>query len=450
MADSRRPASLTARLASAYAVVALLLMGGSSVLLYRALARAGWQDDAEDVQHATRMVARRLEESGRVHPRDLEGDAGVRVRVLDRQGRLVLQGPGMAQMAPEALMPPAPSGLRQITGPGDSDLLVESLSCAAGVVQAAKDLGYRERLLERYRTFLALNAAGVAALAALAGWIIARRGLAPLDRLAQRVGEIRPETLTGRLAAEQAPRELRALTTSLNATLARLEEAFTRLGSLNADMAHELRTPIHALRLEVEGLLAQPDLPEAAGDRLSSMMETLGHLGDMIEQMLFLARTEDPATVLESLSLPAADLLARVRAPFEPLAEERQVPLEVDAPPDLTVTGDPTLLWRALHNLLANALRHAPAGTPVRLSARAVPEGVALEVTDHGPGIPPEIIARIGQRFLRPDPSRSRGSGGAGLGLAIVQGIARLHGGRLEVLRREGGGTLARLMVPRT
>lgn len=445
----RRPPSLTLRLAASYALVALVLMGGSSVLLYRALARAGWRDDAEDVQHATRMVARRMAESGRVEPRDLEGDAGVRVRVLDLAGRTVLEGPGMSRMAPAGLLPPAPSGLRRIEGPGDTDLLVEALPCAGGVVQAAKDLRHRERLLARYREFLALNAVLVAILAALAGWIIARRGLAPLDRLSRAVADIRPETLTARLSAAEAPLELQDLTAALNGVLERLETAFTRLGALNADMAHELRTPIHAVRLEVEGLLAQPLAP-AAEDRLASMMETLVHLGDMIEQMLFLARTEDPAMALDRRRLPVAELLARACSPFEPLAEERSVALAVAAPPELAVTGDPTLLRRALHNLIANALRHAPEGSVVRLSAREGAEGVALEVEDQGEGIPAEAVAKLGQRFLRPDPSRSRGSGGAGLGLAIVQGIARMHGGRLEVVRLEPAGTLARLVLPPT
>lgn len=442
-----RPASLTLRLAASYALVALVLMGGSSLLLYRALARAGWRDDAEDVHHAAHMVARRMGESGRVEPRDLEGDAGVRVRVLDGQGRLLLEGPGMARMAPAGIMPAAPSGLRRVEGPDDSDLLVEALPCPGGVVQAAKDLNHRERLLARYREFLALNAALVATLSALAGWFIARRGLAPLERLSRAVADIRPETLTARLSAAEAPLELQDLTASLNGVLERLEAAFARLGALNADMAHELRTPIHALRLEVEGLLARPQA--AAEDRLASMMETLVHLGDMIEQMLFLARTEDPATHLRRERLEAAELLAKARAPFGPLAEEREVALEVAAPPDLALLGDPTLLRRALHNLLANALRHAPAGSTVRLAAREVADGVALEVEDRGEGIPPEALARLGQRFLRPDPSRSRGSGGAGLGLAIVQGIARMHGGRLEVARLEPAGTLARLVVPR-
>lgn len=443
----RRPASLTLRLAASYALVALLLMGASSVLLYRALAGAGWRDDAEDVRHAARMVARRMAESGRVEPRDLEGDAGVRVRVLDSRGRLLLEGPGMARMAPEALMPTAASGLQRIEGPGDTDLLVEVLPCPGGLVQAAKDLHHRERLLGRYREFLALNATLVAVLSALAGWFIARRGLAPLERLSRAAAGIRPETLTARFSAAEAPLELQDLTASLNGVLERLEAAFTRLGTLNADMAHELRTPIHALRLEVEGLLARP---QAAGeDRLASMMETLVHLGDMIEQMLFLARTEEPATHLRLERLEAAELLEKARTPFGPLAEEREVALAVSAPPDLAVTGDRILLRRALHNLLANALRHAPSGSTVGLAAREVADGVALEVSDQGCGIPPEALARVGQRFLRPDPSRSRGSGGAGLGLAIVQGIARMHGGRLEVVRLEPAGTLARLVVPR-
>lgn len=443
----RRLASLTLRLAASYALVALALMGGSSVLLYRALAQASWRDDAEDVQHAARRVAKRMAESGQVEPRDLEGEAGVRLRVLDSAGRTVLEGPGMSRMAPADLFPRAPSGLRHIEGPGDTDLLVEALPCSGGEVQAVKDLGHRQRLLARYQELLALNAVLVATLAALAGWIIARRGLAPLDHLSRAVAAIRPETLTARLATAEAPLELREITTALNGVLERLETAFARLGALNADMAHELRTPIHALRLEVEGLLSQ-SLPPAAEDRLASMMETLAHLSDMIEQMLFLARTEDPATVLERRRLLATELLAWTCSPFESLAEEHQVTLTREAPPDLTVSGDPTLLRRALHNLLANALRHAPGGSAVRLIAREGAEGVILEVEDHGEGISAEAVAKLGQRFLRLDPSRNRESGGAGLGLAIVQGIARLHGGRLELTRLNPSGTRARLVIP--
>lgn len=445
----RRPASLTLRLASAYALVALLLMGGSSIVLYRALAGAGWRDDAEDVQHATRMVARRMEERGRVEPRDLEGDAGVRVRVLDARGQTLLEGPGMSALAPAERMPPAPSGLVQIEGPGDTDLLVECVPCRGGVVQAAKDLAARERLLARYREFLALNAALVAALAALAGWFIARRGLAPLDRLARAVAGIRPETLTARLSAAEAPRELQALTATLNGALERLEEAFARLGTLNADMAHELRTPLHALRLELEslaGTVADPVL----GDRLGAATESVDHLGALVEQMLFLARTEDPATVLDRQELDLGSALAEAARPFEFLAEEQGIALRVEAPAQARLQADPILLRRAIHNLLANALRHTPRGGQVTLTGTAQEARAEILVRDTGEGIPAARIPQLGQRFARPDASRSRATGGTGLGLAIVQSILRLHGGTLSIESSLGQGTTVRITFPRT
>ncbi len=445
----RRPASLTARLAVAYALVSLVLMGGSSIVLYRALADAGWRDDAEDVHHATRRVVHRMEEMGRVEPRDLEGDAGVRVRVLDPRGRILLEGPGMSQLAPVAGMPPAPSGLVQIEGPGDTDLLVESVACRGGLVQAAKNLASRERLLARYREFLALNAALVAALAALAGWFIARRGLAPLDRLARAVAGIRPETLTARLSAAEAPRELQTLTATLNDALERLEEAFARLGTVNADMAHELRTPLHALRLELESL-ARTAADPALGDRLGAATESVDHMGALVEQMLFLARTEDPATVLDRRDLDLEQALAEAARPFEFLAEEQGLALQVEASPGARLQADPILFRRAVHNLLANALRHTPRGGQVTLTGAAQESGAEIQVRDTGEGIPPAQIPQLGHRFARPDASRTRATGGTGLGLAIVQSILRLHGGTLAIESRLGQGTTVRITFPRT
>ncbi len=447
MTERRRPPSLTLRLAAAYALVSLVLMGGSSILLYRALARAGWRDDAEDVRHAAYLVAWGMEEKDGVEPRDLEGEAGVRVRVLDPQGRTLMEGSGMSKLAPVALMPAAPSGLVRIEGPEDTDLLVETVVVRGGVVQAAKDLAHRQRLLARYREFLALNAALVAMLAALAGWFIARRGLAPLARLARAVAEIRPETLTARLSALDAPQELQALTATLNGALERLEKAFARLGTLNGDMAHELRTPLHALRLDLESLAGSAQDPSLA-DRLGTATESLDHMGALVEQMLFLARAEDPATVLDRRDMDLNQALADAARPFEFLAEEQGLRLRVQADPASRIQADPTLLRRAIHNLLANAVRHTAQGE-VALTGSAGDGFTEIEVRDTGEGIAPDQLPRLGQRFARADASRSRATGGMGLGLAIVQSILRLHGGWLAIESARGEGTVVRMRFPR-
>ena len=444
--NERRP-SLVARLALAYGLVALLLMSASSALLYRALVSAGTRDDAEDVQHAARMVAQRLEDKGWVEPKDLEGDAGVRVRVLDANGNTVLEGPGMSQLASATLLPASPSGLVRIEGPGDSDLLAETMAWRGGAVQAAKDLAHRERLLVRYREFLALNAGLVALLAALAGWLIARRGLAPLERLAEATAGIHPGTLHTRLDPEHAPAELERLILALNGALGRLEEAFARLGALSADLAHELRTPLHGLRLELESLTGSATSP-ALRDRLGDATESVDYMGALVEQMLFLARAEDPATALERQDLDLGQALRDAARPFETLAEEQGIQLCVETEPGTPIHADPTLLRRAVHNLIANAVRHTDRGEVV-LTGSAGDGFTEIEVRDTGEGIAQDQLPRLGQRFARVDASRSRATGGTGLGLAIVESILRLHGGDLAIESEPSRGTTVRMRFPR-
>jgi len=243
--------------------------------------------------------------------------------------------------------------------------------------------------------------------------------------------------------------ELAPLAGALNGALARLEKAFSRLSELNADLAHELRTPLHALRLEIEDLLGRPGLPEPVPERLGAVMESLDDLGATIEQMLTLSSLEDPSTELALESLNAGELLARALAPFESLAEEAGVGLIAEAEAGLVIQGDRLLLRRALHNLLANAIRHSPAGSHIHVRSRNEGGRAVLEVADQGEGMPEALVAQVGRRFLRRDASRTGRTGGSGLGLAIVRSIAELHRGSLEVLSQEGAGSTFRLLLPK-
>jgi len=168
----------------------------------------------------------------------------------------------------------------------------------------------------------------------------------------------------------------------------------------------------------------------------------------MLDQMLFLARSEDPAMALQVEPLDVARLLRAAAAPFEPLAEERHVNIELGLPEGLTLHADEKLVRRALHNLLANALNHSPEGGVVVLEGLVEPGSITLQVRDQGEGIPEGFLARIGQRFSRPDFARTRQIGGAGLGLAIVKNILRLHGGTLAFETAHGQGTTAKLRFP--
>jgi two-component system, OmpR family, heavy metal sensor histidine kinase CusS len=439
--------SLTARAAAGTGLAVLLLLGLGSLTLHLSLARLLRREGGQQLQRAVESVVARLDvEHEPVDPELLEDENRVLLRLTDASGGVLLETEGLSRALPPALTTPGTWAWRVVEGPRDQHFQVYAARHRAGWVLAARDLRGEARLLRGFRRILLLTWALTSLLsAALAAWLV-RRGLAPVADLAREAQGIRPGALSLRLDPAAYPAELRPLAAGLNEALARLEEAFGRLATLNADMAHELRTPLHGLRLELEGLL-HGALQPGQEDSLASMAEVLDHLSATLDQMLFLARAEDPATLLESRDLDVGDLLRAAAAPFESLAEEKGVGLAVEAPPGLVLKADPTLVRRALHNLLSNALRAAPAGSTVGLRGRAVAEDLRLEVVDQGSGFPPDFLPRLGERFLRPDRSRSRETGGTGLGLAIVQSIQRLHGGSLEV-DRESQATVVGLRFP--
>lgn len=441
----RRRPSIAARLALAYGLLALLLMGGSSVFLYRGLAHAAWKDDAEDVRHASRVVAQRMDGEGPTDPDGLDVEADVLVRVLGKDGGTMLESPGMPAFQASDLARPS-RGLARVKAPDGSRWIAAEAPWKGGTVLAVKDLGRHARLLDGYQDTLVANALLVAMLSALAGWLIARRGLSPLDRLAEATAGIQPSTLSTRLDPASAPAELERMVAALNLALGRLEAGFARLAELSADIAHELRTPLHALRLELESLAGSA--PPGLRDRLGAATESVDHMGALVEQMLFLARAEDPATAIEAQDMDLRQALQDAVRPFEILAEEQGVALRVEASPGAFVRADPTLFRRAIHNLLGNALRHTGSGE-VALTGQPEDGFTAVEVRDTGEGIPADQLPRLGLRFARADASRSRATGGTGLGLAIVASILRLHGGDLAIESEAGKGTRVRMRFPR-
>jgi two-component system heavy metal sensor histidine kinase CusS len=322
-------------------------------------------------------------------------------------------------------------------GIGGRRFLVKAVAVPGGRLVLALDRTHEEALVAGFRRTLLLAVARSAVLAALLGRFLAARGLAPLHALAEEAGALRPASLERRLDASRYPVELGEVVDRLNGALERMEEAFDRLSGLAGELAHELRTPIQTLRAEAEALVRSGEGPPEA---LGSMLEECDRLAAQVEQMLFLARAEDPGAVLSRGPVGVAELLEEVRAFFEGSAEEAGIALTVDDPGALLLQADAGLLRRALHNLVANALRHTPAGGSVGLAAREAGGRVSLEVTDTGPGIAEALRPVLGQRW-----AKGRGSRGLGLGLAIVRSIARLHGGELVVEPAASGGTVARL-----
>jgi two-component system OmpR family sensor kinase len=327
---------------------------------------------------------------------------------------------------------------------------VYSAEVAELVVQVAQP--------ERVRRDLAFAAASrtlapvvlMLPLLALLVWRTVGRALGPLERLARTVGARTPTSLDP-IPEAAAPVEALTLVRSLNALLVRLGGALAAQRAFVADAAHELRTPLAALRL-------QADLVErASGDRerataLADLRSGLDRTTHVVQQLLTLARAEPdaaPAVAGEPVSL--ADVVAQAVADHALLAEAGGVDLGASrVAEDAAVQGDPAALRTLLANLVDNALRHTPAGGRVDVAAAVGEAGrPRLEVVDSGPGIPAAERARVFDRFYRRSAASGERGTGAGLGLAIVKAIADRHGATVTLGDAPGGGLAVCVEFPR-
>ncbi|MDR3431644.1 MAG: heavy metal sensor histidine kinase [Rouxiella aceris] len=294
----------------------------------------------------------------------------------------------------------------------------------------------RTRILEVYRAQIILLALAAALFTALFAYLIARKGLDPLQRLAGQTAAIGIQNLSVRITRDRAPPELLTLIDAFNQMLDRLEISFTQLSQVSADMAHDLRTPIGILLGQTEVALSQRRQVDYYEQLLGSNFEELQRLSNMTDNMLFLARAEHANHAIERRSLDLAEEFQRIAEYFEGPADERTLRLTVQGAG--TLSADANLLRRALANLLANAIRYADEGSEILLLAEQQPDGVNISVINHGPTIDKAHLARLFDRFYRADPSRNNAHHASGLGLSIVRSIMNLHQGQWQVSSVEG------------
>lgn len=284
-------------------------------------------------------------------------------------------------------------------------------------------------------------------LAAWGGSFLAGRALAPISALARKAEEINAEQLHDRLPLENPQDEIGRLASAFNATLARLECSFQQLRRFTADAAHELRTPLTAIRSVGEVGLSRPGNAESYRETIESMLEEVNRLGFLVEGLLAMTRADSgqfrlkPQPVcLLGLAREAADFLSV-------LVEEQGQSLAIEGA-SVKVPVDPMIVRQIVINLLDNAIKYSPTGSPIRIRVFPSQAGfAALEVEDAGPGIPAEHRPHIFERFYRVEAGRERGRGGAGLGLAIAAWGAKVHGGNLT-LESGSGGCVFRLSLP--
>ena len=278
-------------------------------------------------------------------------------------------------------------------------------------------------------------AVGAAAVAAFAGWWIAKRSLAPLRNFTAEAEAIGALDLSQRLSAPATSDEIGRLGVTLNRMLDRLEAAWERERQLTAKVGHELRTPLAIIRAELELLLAgvgngNEEVRAAATSMLEEVDRTIG----VIEDMLLLARADADAVLDLPEPVDLGELARRAGERFSALAAAKGVTLRACGV--ARTEGDPHAIERAVANLLDNALRHAPEGGEVEIEVQQRDKGAVLAVRDTGPGAAPDVLDRMFDRYARAGPRR----GAAGLGLSIVAAVAASHEGNVRARNRPEGG----------
>ena len=312
---------------------------------------------------------------------------------------------------------------------GGEPYRIYALRTATQVVQVAQQTEARGRMAGQLALRAVLPVALLAPVLMLIVWWVVGRAIGPIERVRRQVAARRPDDL-GPLPTAGLPAEVRPLVGEMNGLLTRLSDAWDALTHFTADAAHELRSPLAALRLQAQSLQRAPDdaTRAIASERLLAGIDRATRL---VEQLLALARQEGAGEGAERVSLDLTALARNALADAEPEAARHAIALTLDAPTaHVVLRADEAALAVLLRNLLGNALRHTPPGGQVRVGVREEASVIDLTVEDSGPGIAPDERARVLDRFYRVPGTPGHGSG---LGLAIVRAIAERHGAALTL-----------------
>jgi signal transduction histidine kinase len=445
------------RLAAAFALAMAVVLTGTGLFLYASLG----SDLSAALDQDLRLRAQDLSALVR-EPGSLAAESG---------GRLVERGESFSQLVDprgRVLDATAPIGRRPLLSAGElRSALGRSIflgrSSVPGLDEPARLLATpvvrrgtravlvvgatrenRAEALRSLRTELLVAGPIALLLATALGYALAGAGLRAVDAMRRRAAAISAERPGERLPLPAPRDELRRLGTTLNEMLDRLEAALERERGFVAEAGHELRTPLALLRAELDFAIHHADSEAELREALREASDETDRLVQLSADLLLIAGSDRGRVPLRTERVAAVDLLESVRNRFAWRAEEAGRELAVKAPADLELTGDRLRLEQALGNLVENALRHGAGTATVEVAATAT--GAELRVRDRGPGFPDGFLPRAFQRFSRGDDAHS--GPGAGLGLAIVDAIARAHGGRASAQNREDGGAEVWISVP--
>jgi len=431
--------SIRARLLAALIVLVALISLLAAGVTYRRV----FSETSTLFDYQLRQMALSLRSQISLAPRIVElppdqGDTDFVVQIWDVFGaRTYVSRPGLPMINQTVL------GYADLTLRGET-WRAYGLQTADGVIQIAQPAKVREALARAAaeRVVIPLLLLLPIMIGAVA-WIVSR-GLLPLRFVAAEVQRRDARSLAP-LGKDRLPSEIEPLVSELNRLLERLQRAFSAQRAFIADAAHELRSPLTALRLQLQLLDRAPGEAERieARTRLGAAVERAIHLA---EQLLALARSE-PEAAIDFEQVDLAAVAAEGITDAHDLAVAKNIDLGLDSASDLYIQGNREALRTLVRNLVDNALRYTPPGGSVQVRCGGTPGEVTLEVTDTGPGIAPADRERVFDRFYRRAAAQE---GGTGLGLAIVKAITERHGAEVALGEAPGGGLRARVIFPRS
>jgi two-component system heavy metal sensor histidine kinase CusS len=375
------------------------------------------------------------------------------IRMLDSQGSIVAETPGMDRLVPTQIFPAARELAEALPDRHDYRTATKLFSLVAFsehsngqtyTLQVAQDRSSDEKVERNFAVLFVMLLAGGFLASALIAIIVTRHGLRPLRQMTQSLGRIGPEQLKERIGSKGWPHELQPLVTAFDQMLTRLDDSFTRLSQFSADLAHELRTPIANMLGEAQVALTRE---RTAADYCETIESTVGEcerLSKIVDNLLFVARVDAAREPIACKRFDARAAVEKIAAFYQTAADDHHVVISCSG--NGHVYADPDLFERAVGNLLDNALRFTPKRGSIRVAVSRHNGDFEVAVTDNGSGIAAEHLPRVFDRFYRAE--SSRGSDGAGLGLALVKSIVDLHGGSAVIESNPGRGTTVKLIFP--
>jgi heavy metal sensor kinase len=327
-------------------------------------------------------------------------------------------------------------------------LLISAVAGRDYVVEVGVSTVPTEETLRQVLWLLAVGLPIGVLIAVSGGFVLVRRALQPVSRIARKAEDISQHNLRERLPVVHSGDELERLSISLNNMIARLEDAIQTSKRFVADASHELRTPLTVLRGELESLAQDAQLKVHTRESVGSLLEEVDRLTEIVESLLALSKLDAGEASAERVRFDLGELVTSTAEQMSLLAEDKGIRVECDVAPQVIVEGDRSRMRQVVVNLLDNAIKYTPNGGNVLLRIARDGGNAIFEVADNGIGIPTEALPHMFKRFFRVDDSRSRDQGGAGLGLSIVKSICAAQGAEVDVTSRPGGGSCFRVRQP--